>query len=245
MAASPLSITNVDSPRSGPDRRPDPVHDRDHQHRWREVSNAVLTDQYNGLVGFGNPPLLDAVSSRGSCSQNNTQVTCHGGAIGRRRRPDGDDPRRRLGRPCGTTINNSATVTGTKAAPDVHQLGVGHDPRSRHAAGRQLARPDDRQERTAERARPVGRSPTTMTVNNIGNATATGIKGHRHACRDDVSSITVGGHEPVHLHPAERARCCRPAFAVTVTPSSVARSAQGRGATITVHGTSVQAPGRW
>src|SRR5262245_48365146 len=62
-AASPFSITNADSP--------DPVQSGSQilytititNTGGAKVSNAVLTDQYNGLVGFGNPPLLDAVSS--------------------------------------------------------------------------------------------------------------------------------------------------------------------------------------
>src|SRR5262245_6567196 len=71
-AAGPLTITNVDSP--------DPVASGGQllytititNTGGAKVSNAVLTDQINGVVGFGNPPLLDVVSSRGSCTQNNT-----------------------------------------------------------------------------------------------------------------------------------------------------------------------------
>ena len=114
-AASPLSITNVDSP--------DPVATGE-QLKYTiqitntggaKVSNAVLTDQINGVVGFGNPPLLDVVSSRGSCTQNNTQVTCNGGTI------EGFGTwtvtvRGNVTAPTGTTINNIATITGTKSA---------------------------------------------------------------------------------------------------------------------------------
>ena len=56
-----------------------------------------------------------SVSSRGSCTQNNTQVTCNGGTI------EGFGAwtvkvRGIVTAPTGTTINNIATVTGTKSA---------------------------------------------------------------------------------------------------------------------------------
>ncbi len=65
-AAGPLTITNVDSP--------DPVQSGSQilytvvvtNTGGAKVNNVVLTDQINGVVGFGNPPLLDVVSTRGT-----------------------------------------------------------------------------------------------------------------------------------------------------------------------------------
>ena len=80
-----------------------------------KVDNVHLTDQINGVVGLGNPPLLDVVSSRGSCSQINTQVTCDAASI------EGNGVwtvtiRGVVTAASGTTIDNIATVVATKSA---------------------------------------------------------------------------------------------------------------------------------
>jgi uncharacterized repeat protein (TIGR01451 family) len=202
-----------------------------------KVSNAVLTDQYNGLVGFGNPPLLDAVSSRGSCSQNNTQVTCNGGAI------EGGGVwtvtiRGVVSAAGGTTINNNATVTGTKSAQTFTNSASATTQVTGTLPGGNS--PDLTIGKNGPLSAAAGGPITyTMTINNVGNATATGVK-VTDTLPQDISNITVGAtslftcsaNEPVLPHAA---------FAVTVTCIGGQVNA-GASATITVHGT-VSGPG--
>src|SRR5436190_22276695 len=115
VAAGPLTITNVDSP--------GPVQSGSQilytvtvtNTGGAKVNDVHLTDQINSVVGLGNPPLLDVVSSRGSCSQINTQVTCDAASI------EGNGVwtvtiRGVVTAAGGTTINNIATVVATKSA---------------------------------------------------------------------------------------------------------------------------------
>src|SRR5687768_8242603 len=45
------------------------------------VDNVVLRDQINGIGGLGTPPKLQITSTRGTCSQTTTLVTCTAGTI--------------------------------------------------------------------------------------------------------------------------------------------------------------------
>lgn len=173
-AASPLSITNVDSP--------DPIQTGSQltytivitNTGGAKVNNVVLTDQYNGLVGFGNPPLLDAVSSRGSCTQNNTQVTCSAGTI------EGGGTwtvtiRGVVSAPGGTTINNNATVTGTKSAQTFTNSASATTLVTGTLPGGEA--PDLTIAKNGPLSAAAGGPLTyTLTVNNVGTATATGVK---------------------------------------------------------------------
>ena len=78
---SPMTITDVDSP--------DPVASGAQltytitmvNTGGSKVTNAVMTDQLNGVGGIGVPPQLQLTSTRGSCTQSTNLVTCNGGAI--------------------------------------------------------------------------------------------------------------------------------------------------------------------
>ncbi len=134
-AAGPLTITNVDSP--------DPVQSGSQilytvvvtNTGGAKVNNVVLTDQVNGVVGFGNPPLLDVVSTRGSCTQTNTQVTCSAASI------EGlgvwtVTVRGVVTAASGTTVNNIATVVATKSAQTIrHRRRPPHRSRGAVPAG--------------------------------------------------------------------------------------------------------------
>src|SRR5215203_3980624 len=46
-----------------------------------KMTNALLSDQVNGLAGIGVPPQLQLSSTRGSCKQSGNLVTCNGGTM--------------------------------------------------------------------------------------------------------------------------------------------------------------------
>ncbi len=113
--ASPFTITNIDSP--------DPVASGAELVYTITVVNTggskttevVMTDQLNGVGGIGVPPQLQITSSRGSCTQSATLVTCSAGTI------EGGGSwtvtiRGIVIAPNGTSINNTASVTGTRSA---------------------------------------------------------------------------------------------------------------------------------
>src|SRR5688500_10565197 len=45
------------------------------------VDNVILRDQINGIGGIGTPPKLQITSTRGTCTQTTTLVTCTAGTI--------------------------------------------------------------------------------------------------------------------------------------------------------------------
>ena len=113
--ASPFTIANIDSP--------DPVVSGAEllytitivNTGGSKATNVVLSDQLNGIGGIGVPPQLAITSSRGSCSQSATLVTCAAGTI------EGGGVwvvtiRGIVTAANGTTINNTASVTGTRSA---------------------------------------------------------------------------------------------------------------------------------
>lgn len=113
--ASPFTITNIDNP--------DPVASGAEVTYTITVVNTggskttevVLSDQLNGVGGIGVPPQLAITSSRGSCSQSATLVTCSAGTI------EGGGTwtvtiRGVVIAANGTTLNNTASVTGTRSA---------------------------------------------------------------------------------------------------------------------------------
>ncbi|MFQ6170509.1 CARDB domain-containing protein [Oryzobacter sp. R7] len=83
-----------------------------------KVTNAVLTDQLNGVGTLQSPPATPQyalTSTQGTCTQSGQLVTCNGGTI------NGGASwtvtiRGVVTAPSGTTLNNTATVTGTKSA---------------------------------------------------------------------------------------------------------------------------------
>jgi uncharacterized repeat protein (TIGR01451 family) len=80
-----------------------------------KISDVVLNDQFNGLGGIGVPPQLQLATTRGTCQQTINGVTCSAGEI------EGLGSwvvtiRGQVLAPSGATLNNTATVTGTKSA---------------------------------------------------------------------------------------------------------------------------------
>jgi uncharacterized repeat protein (TIGR01451 family) len=228
-AANPLAITNVDTP--------DPVASSEQllytiqitNTGGAKVSNAVLTDQINGVVGFGNPPLLDVVSSRGSCSQNNTQVTCNGGTI------EGFGTwtvtvRGIVTAPTGTTINNIATVTGTKSAQTFTSSAAATTQVTGSGPGG--TSPDLTIGKNGPLAVTPGSDITyTLTINNIGTANATGIK---------VTDTVPAGITGLSATATSLFECSFAGQTLTCINGRVNAGANG---TITINGTAPMVPG--
>ena len=162
--------------------------------RWEPHIHApgtVLNDQFNGIVGFGNPPLLDAVSSRGQCTQNNTQVTCAAGDI------EGKGTwtvtiRGIVTAAGGTTVNNIATVTANKSATTYTESAAATTQVTSTSPG------GDSPDLTIGKNGPLsaaagGDITYTLTVNNIGNKAATGIKVTDTVPLDTAFPITATG----------------------------------------------------
>jgi uncharacterized repeat protein (TIGR01451 family) len=80
-----------------------------------KVNSVVMTDQLNGVGGIGTPPQLALTSTQGSCAQSSLKVTCTIGSIA-----GGASAtvtiRGIVTAANGTTLNNNASVTGTKSA---------------------------------------------------------------------------------------------------------------------------------
>ncbi len=173
-AASPMSISDSDSP--------DPVMSGNHitytiamaNTGGAKVSSVVMTDQLNGVVGFGNPPLLTMTSSRGSCTQNNTQVTCTTATI------EGGGTwtvtiEGVVTAAAGTVINNTATVTGTKSAQTFSNSASATTQVNGTSNGG--LSPDLTIGKNGPLSAASGGPLTyTLTVNNIGTSNATGVK---------------------------------------------------------------------
>src|SRR5688572_2170437 len=169
---SPLSITKTDSP--------DPVASGQ-QLTYRitvvntggaRINNVVLSDQVNGIGGIGVPPQLVLTSTRGSCQQNNALVTCSAGNI------EGNGSwtvtiRGVVTAPNGTTINNTASVTGTRSAQNFTSTATTSTLVS-NGGGTSL--PDLTISKTGPTSVAVNAPMTyTLTVNNTGTVNATGV----------------------------------------------------------------------
>ena len=113
--ASPVSMTNIDSP--------DPVASgseltytiRAVNTGGAKIDNVVLTDQLNGVRGIGVPPAFVLTSTRGSCTQTVDLVPCTAGQI------EGGGVwivtiRGIVTASGGTTLNNTASISGNKSA---------------------------------------------------------------------------------------------------------------------------------
>ena len=95
-----------------------------------KVTNVVMTDQVNGVGVIQNPPALPQLiitSTKGSCQQggpNGNVVTCNVGTV------NGNESfvitiRGQVTAGNGTTLNNTASVTGTKSAQNFTTTGTG------------------------------------------------------------------------------------------------------------------------
>ena len=170
---SPMTIADVDSP--------DPVASGAQltytitmvNTAGSKVTNAVMTDLLNGVGGIGVPPQLQITSSRGSCTQSTNLVTCNGGAI------EGGGSwvvtiRGVVTASNGTTINNTASITGTRSAQNFTSTTTATTLVNNNS-GSPL--PDLTISKTGPTSVKVSSPMTyTLTINNQGSANATNIK---------------------------------------------------------------------
>jgi uncharacterized repeat protein (TIGR01451 family) len=171
--ASPVSISDVDSP--------DPVASGAQLTHTitvvntggSKLTNVVLSDQLNGVGGIGVPPQLQLASSRGSCTQSGTLVTCNAGTI------EGNGSwtvsiRGLVTAPNGTTLNNTVSVSGTRSAQNFTTTNTVTTLVS-NGGGSDL--PDLSINKTGPTSVAVSTPMTyTLTVNNTGGSNATNIR---------------------------------------------------------------------
>jgi uncharacterized repeat protein (TIGR01451 family) len=225
---SPFSITNTDSP--------DPVASGAEltytitvvNTGGAKATNVVLSDQLNGVGGIGVPPQLVLTSTRGSCAQNNTLVTCSAGAI------EGGGSwvvtiRGVVTAANGTTLNNTASVTGTRSAQNFTSTATATTLVT-NVGGTDL--PDLTISKTGPTTVGVSTPMTyTLTVNNIGTANATGVK---------VVDTVPAGLTGISASGTSLFACSVAGQTVTCTGGAVN---QGSNATITIGAVSPAATG--
>jgi len=169
---SPFSISNTDSP--------DPVASGAQltytitvvNTGGAKATNVTLTDQVNGVGGIGVPPQLVLTSTRGSCIQNVNLVSCAAGDM------EGGGSwtvtiRGVVTAANGTTMNNTASVTGTKSAQNFTSTATTTTLVSNGSG----TGPDLTIAKSGPTSVTVSTPMTyTLTVNNAGTANATGVK---------------------------------------------------------------------
>jgi uncharacterized repeat protein (TIGR01451 family) len=170
--ASPVTITDVDSP--------DPVASGAQLTHTitvvntggAKINNVVLSDQLNGVGGIGVPPQLQLASTRGTCVQTSDLVTCNAGQI------EGNGVwtvsiRGIVTAPNGTALNNTVSVTGTKSAQNFTTTNT-VTTLVTNGLGSNLA--DLSVNKTGPSSVAVSGAMTyTLTVNNAGTQNATDI----------------------------------------------------------------------
>lgn len=225
---SPMTITDVDSP--------DPVAAGSQltytvtmvNTGGSKVTNAVMTDQLNGVAGIGVPPQLQITSSRGSCTQSTNLVTCNGGAM------EGGGSwtvtiRGVVTAANGTAINNTASVTGTRSAQNFTTTTTTSTLVS-NGSGSTL--PDLTIAKTGPSSVVVSSPMTyTLTVNNQGTANATNVK---------VVDTVPAGLSGITATGTSLFTCGVVAQTVTCSGGAVN---QGSNATITIKATAPSATG--
>ena len=221
--ASPFSITNSDSP--------DPVASGAEltysimvvNTGGSKTTEVVLTDQLNGVGGIGVPPQLDITSSRGSCTQSANLVTCSAGTI------EGGGSwlvtiRGIVTAADGTTINNTASVTGTRSAQNFTSTTT---TTTLVSSGGNSPLPDLTIAKTGPTSVLTSAPLTwTLTVNNLGGSNASNVK-VVDTLPDGVTGISASG--------TSLFACSVAGQTVTCTGGAVN---QGANATITIDATS-------
>jgi uncharacterized repeat protein (TIGR01451 family) len=223
--ASPVTISDVDTP--------DPVASGAQithsitivNTGGAKISNVVMSDQLNGVGGIGVPPQLQIASSRGSCQQSGTLVTCNGGTI------EGNGVwvisiRGLVTAPNGTVLNNTVSVTGTKSAQNFTTTNTTTTLVS-NGGGSNL--PELSINKTGPTSVVLASPMTyTLTVNNTGTQNATGIR---------VVDTLPAGVTFVSAAPTSLFVCSLGLDGQTVTCDDGAVN-QGSNATITINATS-------
>ncbi len=161
-----------------------------------KVTNVVMTDQVNGVAGLGTPPQLQLTSSQGSCTQSSLKVTCNIGSMS-----GGAGVtitiRGLVTAANGTSLNNTASVTGTRSAQNFTTT-ASVSTLVQNTSGSSLA---DLSITKTGPASVVLSSPMSyiLTVNNTGAANATERARGRHAARGH-GLCGRERHQPLHLH---------------------------------------------
>ena len=144
------------------------------------IGNVVLTDQVNGIGVIQNPPALPQLvitTTQGSCTQggpNGNLVSCNAGTMS-----GGASFTVTIGGQvtagAGTTLNNTASVSGTKSSQSFTSLSNTTQVSVTGSSGGNL--PDLTINKTGPTSVATS-SPIayTLTVNNVGDANATGVK---------------------------------------------------------------------
>ena len=189
-----------------------------------KVNSVVMTDQLNGVGGIGTPPQLALTSTLGSCTQSSLKVTCAIGSIA-----GGGSAtvtiRGIVTAANGTTLNNNASVTGTKSAQNfttsatVQTLVQNNNPSPLADLSISKTGPSS----------VVQTAPLTyvLTVNNSGTANATNIR---------VVDTLPAGVGFVSATGTSLFACTSAGTPVTVTCNGGAVN-QGSNATITINAT--------
>ena len=200
-----------------------------------KVSNLVMTDQVNGVGVIQNPPALPQLiitSTQGNCAQggpNGNLVTCNGGTLA------GGATwvvtiRGQVTAANGTTLNNTASVTGTRSAQNFTTNATVQVLVQSEGGGK--SQPDLTINKTGPTSVAVSSPMTyTLTVNNIGTASATNVK--------VVDTVPAG----VNISSATATSlfvCSVVSQTVTCTGGAVNA---GANATITINGTSPTSAG--
>lgn len=140
-----------------------------------KVTNLVLADQLNGVGTIQSPPAAPqyvVTSSQGTCTQSAQLVTCTGGSLA------GGASwtvtiRGLVTAPSGSTINNTATITGTRSAQNF-TTSTGNQTLVQGGSGSSL--PDLSLNKTGPTSVVANTNfDYTLTVNNLGSVNATGI----------------------------------------------------------------------
>ena len=140
-----------------------------------KITNLVLTDQLNGVGTLQSPPATPQyaiTSTQGTCTQSGQLVTCNGGTL------NGGASwtvtiRGVVTAPSGSTLNNTAAVTGTKSAQNFTTNG---SVQTLVQGGSGSTLPDLTLNKTGPSTVVAGAGfDYVLTVNNIGTALANDI----------------------------------------------------------------------
>jgi uncharacterized repeat protein (TIGR01451 family) len=197
------------------------------------ISNVVMTDQVNGIGVVQLPPALPQftiTSTKGSCTQggaNGNLITCTAGNMA------GNESWTvtiggQVTAGAGTTLNNTATVTGTKSATTFTTPSNSTSVLVTQGAGGGF--PDLTINKTGPTSVTVGAPLSyTLTVNNIGNANTANVK----VVDTLPAGVTLNGSTPFST--TSLFSCSSAGVPITVTCTGGAVNA-GQNATITING---------